>query len=128
VLQALRPDLNQIPNRQRLGQPVRYLPPVGLPPTKPMVLGGLVFPRYQPGKPTQSQRLSPEAAMQGLIDAEAVIRHITQDKLERLARWLESAPAWSLTYPDLASGLAGVRQILQTKHQNSTQTQEPCPG
>jgi hypothetical protein len=112
VLQALRPDLNQIPNRQRLGQPVRYLPPLGLTPSKPIARGGFVFPRYQPGKPTQSQRLSPEAALQGLIDAEAVIRQLTQDKLQRLASWLESAPAWSLTYPDLASGMAGVRQIL----------------
>jgi hypothetical protein len=128
VLQPLRPDLNQIHNRQRLGQPVRYLLPLGLTPSKPIALGGFLFPRYQPGMPAQAQRLNPEAALQGLIDAEAVIRGLHQDKLRELARWLESAPAWSLTYPDLASGLAGVRQILQTKNQNSSQSQSQSRG
>jgi hypothetical protein len=129
VLQALRPDLGKTPTRQRLGQPVRYLPPRGPQPAAPIALGGFVFPRYQPGMTTRRQRLSPEAALQGLIDAEAVIRGLHQDKLRRLARWLESAPAWSLTYPDLVSGLTGVRQILQARDQNPTPTgsRGPCP-
>ena len=112
ILQTLRPDLSETPIRQRLGQPVRLLPPRGLPVVLPISLGVLVFPRYQPGAPAHVERLVPEAALQGLIEAEAVIRHLTQDKLERLARWIESAPAWSLSYPDLASGLAGMRRIL----------------
>jgi hypothetical protein len=111
ILHPLRPDLTETPIRQRHGQPVRLLPPRGQPPAEPIATGALIFPRYQPGTPVQLQRLSPEAALQGLIEAEAVIRCLTQDKLERLARWLESAPAWSLIYPDLASGLAGVRAI-----------------
>lgn len=128
VLQALRPDLGETPTRQRLGQPVRYLPPRGAQPAAPIALGGYVFPRYQPGMPTRLQRLSPEAALQGLIGAEAVIRGLHQDKLRRLARWLESAPAWSLSYPDLASGLAGVRQILQARDQNPSPNLGPCPA
>ena len=112
VLECLRPDLSETPIRQRLGQPVRLLPPRGSVPSGPVPLGALVFPSYQPGAPAHIQRLVPESALQGLIEAEAVIRHLTQDKLERLARWIESAPAWSLTYPDLASGLAGMRRIL----------------
>ena len=112
VLQALRPDLSDTPIRQRLGQPVRLLPPRGQPVMRPISLGVLVFPRYQPGAHAHVERLTPEAALQGLIEAEAVIRLLTQDKLERLARWVESAPAWSLSYPDLASGLAGMRRIL----------------
>jgi hypothetical protein len=111
ILQPLRPDLIEMPIRQRLGQPVRLLRPRGQPPAEPIATGALIFPRYQPGTSAQLQRLSPEAALQGLIEAEAVIRCLTQDKLERLARWLESAPTWSLTYPDLASGLAGIRAI-----------------
>lgn len=111
ILHPLRPDLIETPILQRLGQPVRLLLPRGQPPAESIATGALIFPRYQPGTPAQLQRLSPEAALQGLIEAEAVIRCLTQDKLERLARWLESAPAWSLTYPDLASGLAGVRAI-----------------
>ncbi len=112
VLECLRPDLSETPIRQRLGQPVRLLPPRGLPVMRPIPLGVLVFPRYQPDTPAHVERLTPEAALQGLIEAEAVIRQITQGKLERLARWIESAPAWSLSYPDLASGLAGMHRIL----------------
>ena len=112
VLECLHPDLSETPIRQRLGQPVRLLPPRGQPVMLPISLGVLVFPSYQPSAPAHVERLVPEAALQGLIEAEAVIRHLTQDKLERLARWVESAPVWSLTYPDLASGLAGMRGIL----------------
>ena len=112
ILQTLRPDLSETPIRPRLGQQVRLLPPRGQLVMRPIPLGVLVFPRYQPNTPTHIERLPPEAALQGLIEAEAVIRRLTQDKLERLARWVESAPAWSLTYPDLASGLTGIRRIL----------------
>ena len=112
VLQALRPDLSDTPIRERLGQPVRLLPPRGQPVTRPVPLGALVFPRYLPGASLQIQQLTPESALQGLIEAEAVIRQLTQAKLERLARWVESAPAWSLSYSDLDSGLTGVRAIL----------------
>ena len=112
ILQTLRPDLIETPIRQRLGQPVRLLPSRGTVPSGPVPLGALVFPRYLPGAPAHVQRLTPEAALPGLIEAKAVIRHLTQEKLERLARWVEMAPAWSLTYPDLASGLAGMRRIL----------------
>ena len=112
ILQTLRPDLSETPIRQRLGHPVRLLPPRGQPVMLPISLGVLVFPRYLPGAPAHVERLTPEAALQGVIEAEAVIRQLTQDKLERLARWVESAPAWSLTYPDLASGLTGIRRIL----------------
>ena len=68
VLQPLRPDLNETPIRHRLGQPVRLLPPRGQPVTRPIPLGTLVLPRYQPGAPTHVQRLTPEAALQGLIE------------------------------------------------------------
>ena len=42
----------------------------------------------------------------------AVIRDLTQAKLEALARWVTRVPAWRLIYPDLESGLAGVRGLL----------------
>lgn len=119
VLESLRPDLQDAPIRQRFGQSVRLLRPHGQPPTKPVPTGSLIFSRYQPDSPGHCQRINPEAALKGLIEAEAVIRQLTQHKLERLARWLESAPAWSLSYPDLDSGLTGVREIqamTQTRH------------
>ena len=112
VLQSRRPELAGLPVIQRHGQPVRYVPACHGPPSIPVPLGTFVFPSYQPDAPPRLESLSPEAALQGLLGAEAVIRGLNQDKLERLARWVESAPAWSLTYPDLDSGLAGVRAVL----------------
>jgi hypothetical protein len=72
----------------------------------------LLFPRYQPGGVASLEPLGPAAALRGLVAAEAVIRNLTQAKLEQLARWISSAPAYALTYPDLDSGLALTRQVL----------------
>ncbi len=44
--------------------------------------------------------------LQGLIEAQSVIAELTQDKLLALTRWISSAPAFALTYPDLESALA----------------------
>jgi hypothetical protein len=53
-------------------------------------------------------------ALRGIISAEAVIRDLTQVKLEGLARWIEALPAFALTYPDLATGLRQVAACLRT--------------
>ncbi len=109
VLTAHRPDLEQWPTLQRLGQTIRYLPPCGSTPASPIPLGRLLFPRYQPGSIPHTEPLTPEQALQALIEAEAVIRNLTQSKLDALARWVSSVPAYALTYPDLRSGLGLVK-------------------
>ena len=55
---------------------------------------------------------TPVQALQAIVAAEAVIRDLTQTKLEALAQWVTRVPAWHLTYPDLASGLAAVQALL----------------
>ena len=115
VLARQRPDLAAAPTLQRYGQPVRYLPPLGPSPAKPLTPRLLLFPRYQPGCAPHTEALTPEQALQELIEAEAVIRDLTQAKLTALARWVSALPAQSLTYPDLASGLALARAAL-SKH------------
>jgi len=49
--------------------------------------------------------------LQRVVEADAVIRDLTQEKLEAIVRWASSAPAYALTYPDLQSGLELVRVI-----------------
>ena len=114
VLAALRPDITETPTLERFAQTVRYLPPLGAGSAGPIPLGLLLFPCYQPDSAPHCQALSPEAALQHIIEAEAVIRNLTQSKLDALARWVSSVPAYALSYPDLDSALALVQQ--QVKH------------
>jgi hypothetical protein len=111
VLASRRPKLWDQPVIQRLGQAVRYLAPVGEPPASAVLPRCLLFPSYRPGVPAGVTRLNPELALQGIVQAEAVIRGLTQQKLSRLANWVASMPAWSFHYPDLDSGLACVHSI-----------------
>ena len=113
VLEQLRPELADATVTQRMGQPVRFLSPRGSVPTAPIPLGAFIFPCYQPHALPHLESLPPESTLQRLIEAEAVIRNLNQDKLERLARWVESAPAWTLTYPDLATGLEHVDFVVR---------------
>ncbi len=112
VLAGCRPDLAQAPVVQRCGQAVRLLPPTGRPVMGPPTPAPFLFPRYRPGEAPRCEPLSPERALQGLIEAEAVIRDLTQAKLDALVRWVSAVPAYALTYPDLGSALQLVRGRL----------------
>ena len=112
VLAECRPELTALPTVRRFGQAVRYLPPRGPRAATPVPTGWLLFPRYQPGTAPGLQALSPAAALEGVAAAAAVIRDLTQAKLEQLARWVGAAPAYALTYPDLDSGVSLVRDLL----------------
>ncbi len=113
VLAGLRPELANAPAVLRGGQTVRFLPPHGRPATGPLAPALLVFPRYRPGHRPYRESLSPEQALQGLVEAEAVIRDLDQAKLEALARWVSAVPAAAVAYPDLASGLALVQGLVE---------------
>ena len=112
VLAPHRPDLAAAATYQRYGQPVRFLAPRGPRITTPLPPGLLLFPRYQPGSAPGIEPLTPTSVLQNLIAADAVIRNLTQAKLEAIVRWVQTAPAYALTYPDLDSGLALVHQVL----------------
>jgi hypothetical protein len=112
VLSERRPDLAACAPFERLGQTVRYLPPRGPALHRPLDLALLLFPRYQPRQAPTCDPLSPEAALQGLVAAEAVIRCLDQAKLDDLARWIAAAPAYAIAYPDLATGVAQTLALL----------------
>lgn len=113
VLEPRCPSLTGIEPLRRFGQAVRYLPPSGPPVTDPLRPGLLLFPRYQPSQPAGFTSLSPEATLQGIVEAEAVIRDLDQDKLNDLAGWVEAVPAYALNYPDLETALSQVESLLR---------------
>ena len=112
VLAKLRPDIMSTSKMARFDQSVRYLPPLGQACTEPLALGMLIFPRYQPDSLPQCNALSPEVALQHIIEAEAVLRNLSQVKLDALATWVSSVPAYAISYPDLNSALKLVRLLI----------------
>ena len=113
VLEPRRTELATIATLMRFGQSVRYLPPLGRPVTEALRPGLLLFPRYRSGQPATVTALTPEAALQGIVEAEAVIRQLDQSKLEDLARWVDALPAYALIYPDMETALVQVDTLLQ---------------
>ena len=111
VLAGCRPEIADAPVIRRDDEPVRFLPP-RTPTAGPVRPALLLLTRYRPGQAVRTEPLTPEQALHGLVEAEAVFRDLTQAKLTALARWLEGLPAWRLSYPDLASGQAAVRARL----------------
>ncbi len=111
VLASRRPEIESTALLRRFGETVRLLPPRGATPKAPVAPGLLLFPRYDASSAPCCRPLSPEAALQGVIEAESVIRNLTQEKLDALVRWVGSVPAFALDYPDLDSGLALVLEL-----------------
>jgi len=110
VLASRRPGLMDRPAVQRFSQTVRFMPALQPAAGAAVPTACLLLSRYAPGEAPGHARISPEQALQGLIEAEAVLRDLTQPKIEALANWLNKVPAFSLNYPNLASGLALVQQ------------------
>ncbi|MBS1225147.1 MAG: hypothetical protein H6R24_1825 [Proteobacteria bacterium] len=112
MLTPRSPELAMTAAVQRYGEPVRYLRPRGRRVCGPLPPGLVLFPRFQPGGTPCVESLAPEVVLQGVVEAEAVIRDLTQPKLEAIARWVCAMPAYALNYPDLDSGLDLLRWIL----------------
>ena len=112
VLQPYRPDLAAVVETSRFGQLVRYLPPRHPVASKHLPPRLLLFPSYRPDQEAAFQWLSPEEALQRLVAAGAVIRDLTQNKLEDLSQWVSSMPAYAIQYPSLVSGTALVQTLL----------------
>ncbi len=113
VLASRRPDLERASTVMRLGQPVRFLPPRGQRVAHPVASTLRLFPSHRPGEAPRVAPLSPAQVLQGVVEAEAVIRDLTQAKLEALALWAEAGSAYSVSYPDLETGLEIVEGLLK---------------
>ncbi|MGJ0509283.1 MAG: PqqD family peptide modification chaperone [Methylocystis sp.] len=115
ILTSRRPDLRDRPAVMRYGEPVRFLPPAGNRPGRPLAPALLIFPRYQSGSTPRAEPMSPEAALGALIRSESILRDLTQSRLEALTRWIGSIPAHALTFPDLESAIGLVRGLATSE-------------
>lgn len=115
VLSSCRPDLASLHPVSRFGERVHYLPSRFTPFTGAVRPTLLVFPRYRPGAEPKTRRVPPELAFQRIVEADAVIRDLTQEKFTRLCRWVESLAAHELSYPSLHSGIALVHELLEAR-------------
>lgn len=111
ILSSRRPDVSRAPTILRFGERVRMVAPASAGPFGLVTPGLMLFPRYQPGVATATMRLAPEEALRRIVESDAVIRNLTQAKLDALARWAGGAPAYALDYPDLDSGLEAARRL-----------------
>ena len=118
VLARLRPDIATASEMQRYGQSIRYLPPLGQACTEPLALGILIFPHYQPDAVALVTELSPEVALQQIIEADAVLRNLSQTKLDSLAQWVSSVPAYAISYPNLKEALQLVQILVAHLSEN----------
>lgn len=114
VLRDFRPDLDAARIVERHGHQVRFLTPKPQAATAPLRIGLLIFPTYLPGLDARTEWLTPEQALQFLIEAQSIIRPVTREKLQDLARWVASIPAVSLSYPDIGTAMAIVRRFLDS--------------
>jgi hypothetical protein len=110
----MRPDLDQAIDIPRLGKTVRFLPALTRPGRAALTPSFLLFPRYQPGSALSCAPMPPEKALQELVDAGAVIRDLTQEKLEKLCEWVTAIPTYGLTYHDVATGKSLVENIIES--------------
>jgi hypothetical protein len=105
----------------RYGTPVRFLAPRNEPITSAVAPTRLIFPKYHPAATASCSPLTTEQSLQLLIESDTVIRDLTQKKLEALCDWISRIPAYSITYPDLVSGVSVIRGILNQTNTDPTQ-------
>lgn len=112
IVAAYRSEAALSPVVDRFGQQVRYLPPTRRPITGSYPPALFLFPRFRPNEAPSLSPMTPEKALQGFIEAEAVIRDLTQARLDALCAWVSASPAYAIAYPDLASVMAMIEELL----------------
>jgi hypothetical protein len=109
------PDLRALPVHRLAGLDIRYLEldhtrlaPLdrGLP------VVALVFPRYEAGAGLAPERISAAQALAGLCHARSLMDRQPEVLAETL-RWVETIPAYRLSYGDLDRAIAWVQSLLR---------------
>jgi hypothetical protein len=66
-------------------------------------LAAIVFVEYSEGSPASLTRICAPNALQALIDSQAYFaRPLRPARIEKLVRWIEDVPAYTLSYGALA--------------------------
>ncbi|MCB1824683.1 MAG: PqqD family peptide modification chaperone [Candidatus Competibacteraceae bacterium] len=118
ALAAYYPTLDTWPIYHRWGQPVRYLLPRSTDPDRSWPVRTLIFPRYVPGGATVLQPIAATAALQYLMAADTRLpQPLMPADVSAFVAWLSGAPAYTLTYDNLAEAVTAVRELLLDESQ-----------
>jgi hypothetical protein len=111
VLGKYRADLARQPIRRCLGREVRYLPPLNVGKTawrQSLPVGLFVYPKYDPDVQFSCRRLDPVNSIQHLVQSGSVF----SEHLSQWLPWVESIPAYGLSYQNLQQAVAAVEQLV----------------
>ena len=108
------PGLLSLPVHRLAGAQIRYLDLEAAhmaPLDRGLPVGAMVFPRYEAGAKLEQQRLTPAEAMAGICHARSLLERRPEVLAETL-RWVESVPAYRLSYGDLDPAVEWVCSLL----------------
>ena len=114
VLESYYPELAQAPMFHRNGDTVRFLAPPVDGQSHSAAPKALVFVRYLSGATTQLTALSAFEALLGLQKSGFWVPH-NRESIASFLAWLQSVPAYELTYSSLPEAINIVRSLLANK-------------
>lgn len=114
ALEAAYPGLAAIEAHKSRDRIVRPLaPPEDSWRHAPRRLSTIVFPRYDPSGPAASQRLRPLETLARLAGDRAWLgTRLTRERVAAFLAWLPTLPAYSISYPDLATAEHAIMTIV----------------
>jgi hypothetical protein len=114
TLRRRYPDLYARPVHKLAGLQIRYLDLDGARVAslnRGLPVAALVFPRYEAGAVLRRRRITPAEALANLCHARSLLDR-QPDVLAETLRWVESVPAYRLSYGDLDSAIGRVWSLL----------------
>jgi hypothetical protein len=110
------PGLDALPVHQLAGLHIRYLElgDAGVAPLdRGLPVKALVFPRYEPRARLESEAMTAAEALAGLCHARSLMNRRPVVLAETL-RWVETVPAYRLSYGDLDRAVEWIHSLLKT--------------
>jgi hypothetical protein len=112
-LERLFPELRTSPSANAGGTRTKWIVPTSASPLRPAPLRALIFPTYIAGCQTLLLSIRPFDALLRLREAGVWLGHpLSEERVTRFVRRLESTPAYSLDYDDLAEAATAIDDIL----------------
>jgi hypothetical protein len=111
VLSPYFPELNSSPTFYRNGDHVRFLPPSNAL-AQPAAAKSLVFVQFEPGAPARLQPLTTFESLLCLQKSGFWVPH-NRESIGEFLSWVQSLPAYTLTYSQLSDAIPLVHQLLQ---------------
>jgi len=124
VLSRIYPQLLELtPHLRGDGKWVRYLPPpsqVVPPPETYRHVGAIVFPQYDPDKPTALENISTMEALRALMQECLIVNtRLDLEKVSALLNWMDKTPCYRLFVSDLNDAKAAIQSLSSSVHSSS---------